>query len=306
MRSRAIAIVFGAAFVLAASGSAFAADLNRPVYAPPPPPAPIWNWTGFYLGGNLGVGLSRDNWSGNPVDFASAIDNFGFCTHCVGTNKVDLGSHNDLGILGGVTVGYNYQFPNTPLLLGIEGEWMFSDLEGNHENTQTFSGFDQFGTLIVGGANERLSTDIHDLATIGVRLGITSGPEDRTLWYVKGGGAWVRENFGETDHANALQAQSTIGANGTFDGSGNVRVNQWGWFVGTGVEWGLIGNWSAKIEYEFLDFANHDFTMPVNGTFNEEPITTIFSGSFNRGITVNQQIHVVKVGLNYRFWTWGP
>jgi outer membrane immunogenic protein len=50
--NRAIIIVSGAAFILAASGSAFAADLYKPVYkAPlPPAPAPIYSWTGFYGG----------------------------------------------------------------------------------------------------------------------------------------------------------------------------------------------------------------------------------------------------------------
>jgi outer membrane immunogenic protein len=53
MRSKLISSFAGAAFALAASGAAFAADLNKkPVYkAPPPPtPAPVYSWTGFYIG----------------------------------------------------------------------------------------------------------------------------------------------------------------------------------------------------------------------------------------------------------------
>ena len=58
MRNKLISSLAGAAFILAASGFAFAADLNKPVYKgpPPPPPAPVYSWTGWYVGGNVGYG----------------------------------------------------------------------------------------------------------------------------------------------------------------------------------------------------------------------------------------------------------
>src|ERR1700751_3206675 len=40
-------------FVVAVSGSAFAADIA--VKAPPPAPAPVYNWTGWYAGVNAGA-----------------------------------------------------------------------------------------------------------------------------------------------------------------------------------------------------------------------------------------------------------
>src|SRR5262245_11251436 len=37
-----------------------AADMRRPVYkAPPPPPPPVYNWTGFYVGGNIGYSWGK-------------------------------------------------------------------------------------------------------------------------------------------------------------------------------------------------------------------------------------------------------
>jgi opacity protein-like surface antigen len=68
MTNRAISIVCGAAFVLAASGFAFAADIARkmPVKAPPPAPAPVYNWTGFYVGLNAGGAWSRTDVSAVP------------------------------------------------------------------------------------------------------------------------------------------------------------------------------------------------------------------------------------------------
>lgn len=287
---------------------AYAGDAAvRPAYkAPPvPPPAPIGSWSGLYLGGHLGAGLSRDQWSGNPVDLLVALDGEG--PAAVGSGLAPLGSHNDVGLLGGITAGYNYQFINTPWVVGIEGEWMFADLEGNHDKSQDFSGSVDFDIccLVVGSLDEHLSTKVEDIATIAARFGITSGPQDRTLWYVKGGGAWVRDSFAETMHAVATFSTFAPACctAGSFDGSGSVRQDHWGWMVGTGIEWGLIDNLSAKIEYEFLDFGNTTFTMPISGTFigAAGPVT---QQTFNRNFNINQQIHVVKVGLNYRFNWW--
>src|SRR5262249_11845331 len=148
-------------------------------------------------------------------------------------------------------------------------------------------------------------------ATIAARFGITSGPEDRTLWYVKGGAAWVKDNF---DTAESAQLQSCSTGDPTeiacapvlrFNGSpGSFNESRWGWMVGVGVELGLIANWSAKIEYEFLDFGNATLTEHVHGEDCKGAVC--FPGpSFDRSFTLNQQIHVIKVGLNYRFWSWG-
>ena len=47
--STALTVLFG--------GSAVAADLRRPAYTPPPPP--VFSWTGFYIGGNIGGAWAR-------------------------------------------------------------------------------------------------------------------------------------------------------------------------------------------------------------------------------------------------------
>ena len=92
-----------AAAVLSASSVSFAADLaNRSVYAQPAPPLlpPVYNWTGFYIGGNLGGawanGTVTDNVTGASL------------------------SGNNAGFIGGGTMGYNWQFaPNW--VVGVEG-----------------------------------------------------------------------------------------------------------------------------------------------------------------------------------------
>ena len=74
--------------------------------------------------------------------------------------------------------------------------------------------------------------DIHAAARFGVVLG------NGALLYGKAGGGWVDNN--------ATVTNSTTGA------SISASNRNSGWVVGAGVEWALAGNWSAKLEYDFL------------------------------------------------------
>ena len=132
-------------------------------------------------------------------------------------------------------------------VFGLEGMFNWSGMDGSHRG-----GFD---------------TDISWLATVTGRIGFAA---DRALFYVKGGAAWVDE-----DH-------SFRGLN--F--AGNNETNS-GWTVGAGVEWSFAPAWSAKLEYNFMDF---DSDTP---RFCD-------SGVCARGGS-EQNIHLVTVGLNYRF-----
>ena len=88
---------------LGMSTSAFAADLRGRTYtkAPPPPPAPIYNWTGFYLGAHIGAAFGNDTVFGN----------------------------SDARFMGGGQIGADYQFgPNW--VAGIEGQ--YSAVAGNN------------------------------------------------------------------------------------------------------------------------------------------------------------------------------
>ena len=92
----------------ALSGSAVAADLARPAYAPPPP---VYTWTGLYWGVNVGY-----SW-GHAKDEVTLLG--------VGTfsesQKVD-------GVVGGFQSGYNYQFGQW--VLGLETDFQASGQKG--------------------------------------------------------------------------------------------------------------------------------------------------------------------------------
>ncbi len=128
-------LIFAFALVAAVSTIALthiasAADLGRPVYGPSPPPAPVlYNWTGCYIGGNIGYGWGRDTVS---------IPNLGETTGVAALAGIPFGpaTGDTKGVLVGGQVGCNYQFaPNW--VVGIEGDGEAADIKG--DRTESFS-----------------------------------------------------------------------------------------------------------------------------------------------------------------------
>ena len=68
---------------------------------------------------------------------------------------------------------------------------------------------------------------------------------------------------------------------------------RWGWMAGAGVEYAFYDNWSTKIEYNYLGFRHSSLQF------------TDTTGQFFLNTDIQQQIHVVKAGINYR-WGWAP
>lgn len=183
-----------------------------------------------------------------------------------GTNGIPAGtqtaSYNATGLIGGGQAGYNYQ--RGWAVFGIEGEISGSGIKGEA------SCFPELPAEV-----QTCSTNVKWMATVTGRFGVAF---DRTLVYVKGGYAWARENL-----ANPLTLPLPPVTWQTSD-------NRGGGTVGIGVEYGFTPNWSAKVEYDYIDFGTHDvgFPSPAPGVvpFNEN---------------VRQKVSLVKVGINYRF-----
>ena len=212
--------------------------------APMAPAAAPYSWTGFYVGAHIGGGLSGNQWS-DPLR---------------GSGQIDQGSHNATGLLGGLQAGYNWQMGH--LVLGVEGQYSFADLNGDHDNASAASITDSASSALATGA-DRFSTKIKGIATIAGRVGFASDAMDRTLFYAKGGAAYARGHFGEQEiFSEIICLAPCITFNGT--NSLGADANHWGWMVGAGLEYGLTQNWSAKIEYNYLDFGTK--TVNLIGT----------------------------------------
>src|SRR5215471_174352 len=151
-------IAFCAVAGISAS-SVFAADL------PPSPPrapaayvpvvAPVFNWTAFYIGGNVGAA-----WSQGKVS-----DSLG-----------NSWSNSQQAVFtGGGQVGAQYQF--NWAVVGVEAD--FDWLANNHNSSNAI---DTNIGAIQFSANNRWIT------TIAARFGVAA---DNVLFYAKGGGGWV-------------------------------------------------------------------------------------------------------------------
>jgi outer membrane immunogenic protein len=152
------------AALVALAAPAAAADM--PVKAPPAVVATVFNWTGFYLGGD--VGFIRGN---------TRIRN-------VGAAVLDATPHPD-GIVGSVHGGYRYQFANR-FVLGVEADFSFMDAEDNAPYNQGFF------------ADARIKLR-HSYSA----RGIGGFAWDRTLFYATGGASWLRYQGCETNsHAD--------------------------------------------------------------------------------------------------------
>ncbi len=160
-------ILLGGVALIALIGTAGAADIapKYPVKAPPPP-APSYDWNGFYLGGYYGNSLNQATATtpGTPAGGTTE-------------GKVDI---NSLGWSGGVTGGYNWQFAPA-WLVGVEGDF------GYFGGKRIFNEFDDPATA----AGEKSSW----YATARGRFGYVTGP---SLLYVTAGGGWVHvtDTFG--------------------------------------------------------------------------------------------------------------
>src|SRR5258708_38719898 len=112
MKKRLLA---GVAFAALAVGPAMAADrAARPVYKAPPPPMPVYSWTGCYIGGHIGGGYA---WTEN----ANLANTSAFGDFFPGQGYANRTS----GWMGGGQLGCNYQISR--FVIGIEGTYSGAD-----------------------------------------------------------------------------------------------------------------------------------------------------------------------------------
>jgi outer membrane immunogenic protein len=209
-------------------GAAAAADLPARMVtkAPPlPPPPPMYNWTGFYTGVNVG-----GSWGHQDTALVA------------GGAAVVANSSNINGIIGGGQVGYNWQGMGSPWVFGVE-----ADIQGSGQNADASFVTPATGVIAVfPGFNIAYSDSLDWFGTLRGRVGWAMGTEGRFLPYITGGLAY---------------GQGTINGAGTLAGSGAAVAfsnthTYFGWTAGAGVEWAFWNRWSAKLEYLYVDFGN--------------------------------------------------
>jgi outer membrane immunogenic protein len=211
---------------LAVAVNAQAADLRAKAPYLKAPVAMVYDWTGFYLGVNVGVGMGRDY---TRLDVAAAP-------------SFERSHLNPQGALGGGQIGYNWQTNSIvgPLVLGVEADIQGTGMSDNH-------------TCLLGcsaALNAQYNQKLDWFGTVRGRVGIANGP---VLNYVTGGWAYGSVKTTLTETAG--------GGTGTF----SSNQNRGGWTWGSGVEASLGGNWTGKIEYLYVNLGDRQDAFILNG-----------------------------------------
>jgi outer membrane immunogenic protein len=156
-------------------------------------------------------------------------------------------SNSPSGGMFGLTVGYNWQAGS--FVYGLEGDYDWSMMKGS---------------VACGVAT--CETENTWLATMRGRVGYAF---DRWLPYVTGGGAY-----------------GNIKATNLNPGFSSASASNFGWTAGAGLEYAFLGNWTAKVEYLYVDLGKFDCGTACGAVVPD-----------NVGFSAN----VVRAGLNYKF-----
>jgi outer membrane immunogenic protein len=118
---------------------------------------------------------------------------------------------------------------------------------------------------------------------------------DHALWYVKGGVAFAHFNHDITSGSALLAVADPGLVSGSSASASETRT---GATFGVGVEYAFWGNWSAKFEYDYMDFGTKNITFAETFIFEGAPV------ALTNTMDVRERVQVIRAGLNYRF-NWG-
>lgn len=193
--------------------------------APAPPPS--CNWTGFYVGLNVGgqFGHAEDK----DLDNYNALD--------------QQWGYSESGVVAGGQIGYNWQWQW--LVLGPEIDIGYMNLDGSGVEPES---------IHFSGSDTRGHSDSDFYATFRGRIGVAI---DQWLFYATGGGIGINWDTRVVDDCDVFPCgPGLINAHEEdFD---------WGWTVGGGIERMFGCHWSIKAEYLFYELDDQHFSALNN------------------------------------------
>lgn len=221
------------------------------------------DWSGFYVGVQGGKAFSVIDRDSLVADVESQFQQFS-CSGGLCDGRRDA-------FIGGLTVGYNAYYADGSLL-GVEADFSYSGLDDD----LTATGISALGPgqRMVANGHLRLQTPF--IGTARVRMGYAFG---RVLPFITAGVAVTYSNVeGGSDGTLEVQQPSGAfvpvdGASTSYGGSGFTA----GWTAGGGAEYALSDDWSAKVDYLYVDLIGSDLGDPP------------------------PKLHLWRAGLNYRF-----
>jgi outer membrane immunogenic protein len=285
-------IIFAGLGLAALSAPALAADL--PMKAPPIA-AVVYNWTGWYVGGNVGYGVATRDSASELVQAGEAFPIIPTGTPIYGS-PVGFNMHPD-GIIGGAQAGYNWQ-TSTNVVLGVEADIQGSGMKASDGCVFTCGvpqvTVPQFSRFPVFFSTDSYTQKLDWFGTVRARAGWTNGPG---LFYVTGGLA-----YGDVERSGTVVG-ITSNPNGstrnTFAGTFGATTTKVGWTIGAGFEAKLANNsaWSVKGEYLYVDLGKNADTF---STFFTSGNPSGGQAAYRTDYTTNRE-NIFRLGLNYAF-----
>ena len=205
--------------------AAQAADIRTPIYKAPPSVA-VYNWTGCYLGGQ--IGSQSGGWTAG-VSYPT--------TPAVVVSR-DFGGDGNF-IYGG-QIGCNWQPTGGYFVVGLEG-----DLIGRSQGE-----FDGEIYRFATPTTDHFNTSGHygSQSSLRLRLGIAL---DRLLLYVAGGASWA--NISSTHYLyRDGDGSAQFSTSATRNGSN----------IGIGGEY-AFANWTVGLEYRYTRYGSLDYNIPA-------------------------------------------
>jgi outer membrane immunogenic protein len=256
MLKKTFGLLASAAMILGVSQMASAADLPVKAVAAP---APIWTWTGFYIGGHVGAGWGTTESTLTGISVVPpVIPPIAF--------SLPFSQNSRSGFLGGAQAGYNWQ--SGPVVFGVQADIAGMDVKGTTP------------CLVILSCTSKSDW----LATATGRIGAVV--LDRGLVYAKGGAAWMH-----TTHSVNLPVFGPAVGNNQLTSKDSTT---WGWTLGMGTEWMITRNWTAFVEYNYIEFDKKNEAFPIN-------LGAGAPFALNVNADIKNKLSVAKVGVNYKF-----
>jgi outer membrane immunogenic protein len=242
-------------------------------------------WEGFYAGANIGGAWNHTCQSWTPGDIIKS-------NPALATAFYNRNCPNNGNFIGGVDVGYNFQF----------NEWVWgfkADYEavGNKSKTRSYV-YTATGPTdpIPSGtytASGKLSPN--GIFLLGPRVGYSF---DQALPYFRVGGA-----FASGQHTGTLSYTPVGGTSPADSISGGKNFKSSGWNVGVGLDYGISGPWSFNAEYNYVNLGkgtNSTFSCgTASGTV--PPICATYANFSLDNIHNSFTMNMFRVGFHYKF-----
>ncbi len=268
------------------AGPAVAADLpvRAPVKAPPPLLVPVYSWTGWYIGGNIG-GVTEH--ASGTSDFLDTGVGAPF------NANPQNNTFSNTRVIAGAQGGYNWQFSPWGVL-GFEADWDFTDTGYSfcrQTDILSIACLDQLPNV---NGFEAIQSRTKWFITTRARFGFLAAPT--LLIYGTGGAA-----FGDVE-TNLTQSCLVLGcgARSTALTLLSLRTDdiKSGWAAGAGVEWMFAPNWTLRGEWLHIDLGTITNSLStagsVNGGFTPAGVqTTVWSRS--------EKFDEFRAAVNFKF-----